>query len=188
MIPPGGGGSRRPRGGGIAGTVNARLLSDLNTRTARDGDVMTLLVENGPYRGGYLRAVVTKAKRPGKLIGRGKSEISFQFEQLTLNGRTFPVSADLKRISNSRGKANVDEEGRVIGSGPSGKKRGLMAAVGAATGATLGAIAGGGKGAAIGAGAGAAAGLVASYTIIANGPDLELNKGSVFTLALQGGG
>ena len=195
MIPPGGGGggggrgSRAPGGGGggiQAGTVTARLLSDLNTRTARDNDEMTLLVESGPYRGGYLKGVITKAKRPGKLIGRGKSEISFQFEQLTFNGRTFPVSAELKRISNSRGKANVDEEGRAIGAGPSGKKRGLIAAVGAATGATIGAIAGGAKGAVIGGAAGAGAGLVASYTIVASGSDLELNKGSVFTLALQG--
>ncbi len=189
IIPPdgeGGGAKPRPSGGpAVSGTIQARLLSDLSTRTAREGDVFLLMVEGGPYRGGQVRARVNKAKGPGKLVGRGKSEIAFSFEEIAAGGQTIPISADLKGIRNSRGQVNVDEEGRAIGQSMSKKKRALFGAIGAGIGAGIGAVAGGARGAAIGAGAGAAAGVVSSYTITAAGKELELNKGSVFTLALS---
>lgn len=171
----------------VSGVVHARLLSDLSTRTAREGDMLTLLVEDGRYRGGRIVGQVKKAKGPGKILGRGKSELAFQFEILELGAQRIPIEAELRQISNSRGKANVDEEGRAIGTSMSKKGRGLRAAIGAGIGAGVGAVLGGGRGAAIGAGAGAAAGLVASYTLSANGPQMDLNKGSVFTLALKTG-
>lgn len=171
----------------VSGVVHARLLSDLSTRTAREGDMLTLMVEDGPYRGSRIIGQVKKAKGPGKILGRGKSELAFQFEVLERGGQRIPIDAELRQISNSRGRANVDEEGRAIGTSMSKKGRGLRAAIGAGIGAGVGAVVGGGRGAAIGAGAGAAAGLVASYTIAANGPQMDLNKGSVFTLAIRTG-
>ena len=71
-------------------------------------------------------------------------------------GQPTAISTEIRAFHNSKGQAEVDEEGRIIrrGGGNTGKALG-----GTAAGGLIGGLAGGLKGAAIGAGVGAAASI-----------------------------
>ena len=132
-----------------------KLLSPLSTETSRKGDKVTAqVVSPRQYEGAYMEGSVKESKSGGKV--KGKSVLNFSFETLNVNGRQIQVASSVKSVVNSKGKQNVDEEGRVIE-----KKNNLgKAAVATGVGALIGGIAGGAKGAAIGAGVGAAASLI----------------------------
>ncbi len=129
--------------------IEVRLLSEINSGKAKDGDsfsatVMTPLVVSGST------LLAKDARVSGRVIkavssGRLKQPALLTLE-LTSAGnytvRTEPVTLDAK----SHAKRNT----ALIGGG-------------AAVGAIIGAIAGGGKGAAIGAASGAAAGTAGAY-------------------------
>ena len=117
------------------------------------------------------------AKAPGKV--KGKSELLFAFNTLTPKaGKAIPIVADLKGMSNSKGVADVDEEGRVIGN-PSTRKDVKRTALFDAAGAVIGGIAGGGSGAA----KGAAIGLTIAFST--SGPDIQIAEGSTFELTVN---
>jgi hypothetical protein len=160
-----------------------KLLSPINTSTARAGDAFTASVDTpSEYRGAAIEGRITKlrkAKRAG-----GKAEVQFQFETLTYNSRTGRISAELHSVVNSKGMKNVDEEGRIIGK--TSKKKRIGATVGgAALGGIIGAVAGGASGAAIGAAAGAAGGLMVGVTMTTSGSNIEFGPGSIFTLRVS---
>ena len=89
-----------------------------------------------------------------------------------------PISTEIRAFQNSKGQAEVDEEGRIIrrGGGNTGKALG-----GTAAGGLIGGLAGGLKGAAIGAGVGAAA-SIAVIEIAADSPEIRFDPGSIITL------
>ena len=160
----------------------AKLLSPISTKTSNEGDMFTAIVEEPTqYQGAVLEGKVTKLKRPKKGTGKGKAELAFEFDTITFNSTSAPVTVDLKEVQNSKGVKAVDEEGRVIGK-TSNKKRAFAALAGGALGAGIGALAGGAQGAAKGGAIGLAAGLALGLTMTTAGSDLEFLPGSHFTL------
>jgi OOP family OmpA-OmpF porin len=115
---------------------------------------------------------ITESKSGAKL--GGQSAFSFSFDTLRHNGAAIPINSQFKSAINSKGKPNVDEEGRMVRRGT-----GNVAKVGAGTGAgaLIGGLTRGGKGAAIGAAVGAAASIVL-VEIAADGPNIRFSPGS----------
>jgi len=165
-----------------------RLLSPLSTKNAQVGYAFTASVDQpSQFQGGMMEGRITQLKRPKKGVGKGKSEMVFQFDRLTYNGQTALVKADLKDVKNSQGVRKVDEEGRAIGV-TSNKKRVLTTLAGGAIGAGIGALAGGANGAAAGGAAGAAAGLAIGLKMTTAASDIEFKPGSTFTLSVSDAG
>ncbi len=163
-----------------SGEFVVKLLSPLSTETSRKGDKVTAqVVSPSQYRGAYMEGTVKESRSGGKI--KGKSVLNFSFETLNLKSRQIPVSSSVKSVVNSKGKQNVDEEGRVVE-----KKNNLgKAAVATGVGALIGGIAGGGKGAAIGAGVGAAASLIL-IEVPGQGANVAFAPGRQFVLAVKG--
>jgi hypothetical protein len=157
-----------------------KLLAPLSTETNRKGDKITaqILVPE-EFAGAMMEGEVKESKSGGKVSG--KSVLNFTFQTVvTKDGKSIPVSSEVKSLINSKGKANVDEEGRVV------EKKSNVGKVAAVTGAgaLIGAIAGGGRGAAIGAGAGAAASLIL-IQVAAKGANVTFAPGSEVLLSVR---
>ena len=163
-------------------TFEVKLMSTISTRTSKPGDkFVAQVLAPSQYNGAEFEGRITKLKQPKKGVGKGKAEIAFQFESMTVNGTTHAVIADLKDVTNSKGVKSVDEEGQVIGK-TSKKKRIGAAAAGAGLGVLVGALAGGAQGAAIGGAAGLAAGIAIGLKMTTTGSQLEFLPESHFTL------
>jgi len=166
-------------------SVHIKLLSPLGTTTARPGDAFTTAVQSPPqFTGGMIEGSVKKLVRAERGFGRGKPSIELEFTTLTFNNRTCHISGELMEVTNSKGVAKVDDEGRAVGH-TSNKKRIGATVGGAMLGALAGAYAGGSSGAAVGAAAGAAAGFVLSSTMTTVGKDIQFEPGSIFTLQVS---
>lgn len=159
--------------------LRVKLLVPLSTETNKRGDKITAqVVYPEEFRGDIVEGVVQESKSSGKL--KGKSVLNFTFYTLHHRGRPIPIDARVLSVANSRGEADVDEEGVMV------KKKSNVGKVVATTaiGAALGAIFGGGKGAAIGAGAGAAASLIL-IQVAAKAPKISFAPGSEFVLSVR---
>ena len=157
-----------------------KLLAPLSTETNRKGDKITAqIVAPQEFAGAMMEGEVKESKSGGKISG--KSVLNFTYQAIvTKDGTNIPVSSEVTGFVNSKGKANVDEEGRIV------EKKSNVGKMAAATGAgaLIGAIAGGGKGAAIGAGVGAAASLVI-IQMGAKGANITFAPGSEITLSVS---
>ena len=163
-------------------TLTVKLLSPISTRTNKQDDRFTALIEQpSEFQQGVLEGKITKLSKPKKGVKKGKAEIAFQFETITFNGKTSPITAGLKDVVNSKGIKGVDEEGQVIGTS-SNKKRVGATLAGAGIGSLIGALGGGAQGAATGAAVGAGVGLMIGLTMTTSGSELEFLPGSVFTV------
>jgi len=156
-----------------------KLLSPVDTATSKKGDKLTAVVETPPeFAGDAMEGLVREVKGGNKF--KGKAVLNVAFEVLNHGGERVPVQAAVKSLLNSKGKANVDEEGRVIR-----KKNSLAkAAAGAGVGALIGGLAAGGAGAAIGALAGGAA-MVVLVQIGSDGPRISFAAGSEMILGVK---
>jgi len=161
------------------GTMVARLLSAINTRTASQGDTFTAKLEDGPYRGGILSGSIKRLKKSKK-----NCELELAFNKL--NGKPIPIGLDLVDITNAQGVKGVDDENNKITGRSSKKKVALVTAAGATLGGVIGALKGGKKGALIGAGAGGGAGFLLSMTVMSRAQDVDLQPGSRLTLRSTG--
>jgi hypothetical protein len=161
------------------GTMVARLLSAINTKTASQGDTFTAKLEDGPYRGGILTGTIRKLKK-------GKKNVDLELEFNKLNGKQIPVGLDLVDITNAHGVKGVDDENNKITGSSSKKKVVLVTAGAAAFGTVIGAIKGGKKGAVIGGAAGAGAGYLVSMKLMTRAQDVDLQPGSRLTLRTNG--
>lgn len=154
-----------------------KLLAPLSTDTNKKGDKVTAqVVAPAQYAGATMEGEVKESKSGGKV--KGTSVLTLGFSALfPKQGNKIDVSADVKSFVNSKGKAGVDEEGRVV------EKKNQLGKVAVATGAgaLIGAIAGGGKGAAIGAGVGAGASLI-FVQMATKGPNVTFAPGSELIL------
>ena len=162
-----------------SGTMTARLLSAINTRTASQGDTFTAKLEDGPYRGGILTGAIRKLKK-------GRKNVDLELEFNRLNGKPIPVGLDLVDIANAHGVKGVDDENNKITGSSSKKKVALVTAGTAAIGSVIGAIKGGKKGALIGGAAGAGAGYLVSMKLMTRAQDVDLQPGSRLTLKENG--
>jgi OmpA-OmpF porin, OOP family len=158
------------------------LADRLSTQTNHKGDAVTARVLQPPqFEGDTVQGHVTEAKSGNKL--HGQAVLNFNFESLIHGGQTVPVSCEIASIENSKGQANVDEEGRVIRKSSNVGK----AVGGAGLGGLIGGIAGGGKGAAIGAAAGGVAAIVL-IEVAAQGPQVDFAPGAHFELLVKARG
>ncbi len=168
------------RSGGVAGgtVLTARLNTDLNSRTARQGDRFTMTVTSpNVYRDATLDGYVVRAEDTN-----GHNTLVFDFDQIRMNnGRSMPFEGSIQSVRTPDGKAiDVTQGGVRDQSGYNASNAG-HAAIGAAVGAIIGALAGGGKGAAIGGAAGGAG------TLLLEGPEhLSLPAGSEMRIATIG--
>jgi hypothetical protein len=154
-------------------------MSPLSTQTSKKGDSVTArVVSPDQFKGAILEGKVQESKSGAKL--KGTSVLNFTFDTLNQNGQTTKVQSNIKEIVNSKGKSNVDEEGRVLTHKNSLGKVALVTGIGA----VIGAVAGGARGAAIGAGAGAAAAIVL-VEVGTKGANLDFAPGSEFILSVK---
>ena len=164
-------------------TFVATLDNDLSTETAREGDRFTMTVRSpAGFEGAVISGSIGPIDRGGRVTGR--AEMQFQFELIRLpDGRSGDFAAFVEDVRPAGGgEVRVDNEsrGRVGESGSRGDRTAERVAIGAAVGAIIGAITGGGKGAGIGAVIGAGAGAGSVY--VQGRDDLDLPRGTEFTL------
>lgn len=154
--------------------MKIRLETEIDTKTARDGDKFTAMVETpSAYQGASVEGHVARVKKSGKLTGT--TELSLDFDTIRLrSGENIIFDAQVVTVYGEDSK-KVDEEGNVK-SGSQGKTTAIRSGGGAAAGAVIGAIAGGGKGAAIGAIVGGAAG--AGSVLIQGSKKVKLESGT----------
>lgn len=155
--------------------LKLRLTSDIDTKTALDGDKFTAVVV-GPnqYNEATIEGHIAAVKQSGKL--KGKTALTLTFDTIThQNGASAPLAAQLVKVYDSESAKKVDTEGN-IESGDKTKTTTVRTGGGAAAGAVIGAIAGGGKGAAIGAIVGGLAGGASTYIQGAN--KIRLDRGT----------
>ncbi len=156
--------------------IQVELMNTLSSGTSRKGDLVSARVISPiALQGDIIEGKVTNSDSGSGL--RGKSVLRFSFETLRHAGQTVPISSQVQSVTNSKGQADVDEEGYVI------RKSNNLAKVAGATGAgaLVGGLLGGGKGAAIGAVSGAAISIV-WIDVASDGPSIRLAPGSKVTL------
>ena len=160
--------------------IQTRLLSPISTKTSKPGDKFTLLVLSPvAFKDGIIEGHVVKSKGSGRV--KGKSQLSLAFDSLTRRDRRIPIAGQLRAVRNSKGKENVDEEGRAIGRGS--KVKDILTAMGLTVGgAAIGAATGGKKGATRGGAIGAAA--AAAIVLSTKGPEIDFVPGTEFTLVV----
>lgn len=159
-----------------------QLRSPLSTEQNHKGDaVMAMVVSPDAFKNDLMEGKVTEVKSGGKL--HGQSVLNFTFETLQHGGQSVPISSSVTSMANSKGQADVDEEGRVIRKSSNLGK----AAAGTGAGALIGGLTHGVKGAAIGAGVGAAASIIL-IEVAAQGPKVEFAPGSEFGLSVKSRG
>lgn len=155
--------------------IKIRLTSDIDTKTAKDGDKFTATVlEPSQYANATIEGHIAAVQQSGKL--KGKTALSLTFDTIThTNGASAPFHAQLVKVYDAESAKKVDTEG-TIESGDKTKTTTVRTGGGAAAGAVIGAIAGGGKGAAIGAIVGGLAGGASTYIQGAN--KIRLDRGT----------
>ena len=153
-----------------------KLLAPVSTQTNQKGDKITAQITSpAEFAGTMMEGEIKDSKSGAKL--KGTSVLTFTFSSIVQQDKRTAVSSDVKGFVNSQGKANVDEEGRILE-----KKNNLgKVAVATGAGALIGALVGGGKGAAIGAGVGGAASLIL-VQVAAKAPNISFAPGSEFIL------
>lgn len=159
--------------------LTATLDTPLSTRNVRDGERFTMTVDApSQYNGAIIEGTVD-GTRSGVVSGRATMSLNFQTIRMR-DGRTYTFAGIVESVRETNGNViNVNNEGTIRDRSQT-TTTATRAGVGAVLGAIIGAIAGGGSGAAIGAGVGAGAG---AGTVVLQGRDnLELARGSQFTI------
>ncbi len=165
-----------PKNEPSSGTMVARLLSPINTKTAAVGDQFTAIIDEGPHKGAILTG---KVKKLGK--SKKNNEIELSFISLTKDNKTIPVKLELVDITNNQKMKGVDDEGHIIGN--SSRKKGFLGGVvGAFTGAFVGKKVAGNGGMVAGLVAGGAGGYLLTAKLTSSAQDLELEPGALMTL------
>lgn len=161
-------------------TFVATLDESLNVRDARDGDYISMRVQDGPseFRNatieGYVTAEPTRAST--------RAGLSLAFERIKLaDGRVADFSGTIDGIRDPNGR-NIAFD-RAEGERDNGERSDQAiqrGAIGAAVGAILGAVVGGAKGAGIGAAIGAGGG--AGTVLLDTQSQQSLPRGTRFTI------
>jgi hypothetical protein len=155
-----------PTGTTLSVTLATPLASDSSKPEDRiKGALAKSIVVSGVTavpKGADMSGSVIDAKESGRV--KGKAEIVFQFDHMTIRGESQPIVASRITQQAERNKKQDAKKG----------------ALGGGLGAVVGGIAGGGKGAAIGAVAGSAGTIVAT-----KGDEVSLEAGTVVSTVLQ---
>jgi hypothetical protein len=179
-----------------AGTrILLSLKNDVSTRVAMPGDPVCLvsefpLVEDGAVvlpAGMYVKGVIDRVQRPGKVKGRAQLQMHFA-SMILPNGVEIALpSGSLDTVPGSNGAKVKDAEGTVEQAGSKGQDAQRIATntlEGAGVGGLVGYGTGNvGMGAGIGAGAGAAAGVIT--TLFTRGNDIVFQRGTALEMVLN---
>lgn len=153
------------------------LQSSLSTEaTKRNDRFEARVLEPRDFQGAIIEGRVSSVKRPGRVKGTARLQLSFEEIRLPDN-RTGSFHADVVEVLGTparSGVGDVDPEGGVKGRDSTKDDVSKVAAT-AGVGAVIGAIAGGGKGTAIGAAIGGAVGTGGVLT--QRGKDIHLERG-----------
>jgi OmpA-OmpF porin, OOP family len=154
--------------------LQVELMNRVGTETSRKGDLVSArVVSPASLQGDVVEGKITEST-PGSKNG-GQSVLDIDFDMLRHGGTVIPINSKIKSMINSKGNANVDEEGRVIGrAGNSNKPSGL-----GGLGRTLGGLAGN-KGSRVGNAVDTVAGV--AIKLSADAPNLRFDPGSKFVL------
>ncbi len=156
--------------------IQVELMGPLSAQSShKDDRLFARVVAPQSLAGDTMEGKVTGARAGGKF--HGQSVLNFTFDTLQHRGESIPVSCQVTAVTNSKGRQNVDEEGRIVRKTNNVAKAAVVTGVGG----LLGGIIGGGKGAAIGAASGAAAAIIL-IQVATEGPDIRLDPGSRVTL------
>jgi hypothetical protein len=172
-------------GGGASSLPGTQLFAildtGLSTRQAREGDGFSLTVQSpSQFEGAVIEGHLGRVNRSDRVSGR--AQLAMYFDRIRFrNGVPRPFDAYIENVRTPNGEdVRVDNEGMVSEKTSQTTTTVERTGIGAALGAVIGAIAGGGKGAAIGAAVGAGAG--AGSVFIQGRDDLELVRGTQFTI------
>lgn len=166
------------QGNTASGVMVARLLSPINTKTNRDGDTFSAMVENGPDRGQTLTGTIKKLTKNKK-----NAELQLDFEKL--GGKRIRVQLDLVSITNSKGVKGVDDENNIVGKS-SKTKVAIVTAAGVVVGAVLGKVFGlSKKETTLAELAGGGGCYLVSMKVMSRAQAIELNPGSLLTLSTR---
>jgi hypothetical protein len=161
--------------------IVAVLDTDLTTKEAREGERFTMTVSSPvSYDGAVIEGNVRSVERSGRVSGR--AGVALDFDRIRLrNGQSHNFAGTIESVRTADGSdVRVDNESNVEEDDSQTSRTVTRAGIGAALGALIGAIAGGGKGAAIGAAVGAGAG--AGTVIVQGRDDLDLKRGTEFSV------
>jgi OmpA-OmpF porin, OOP family len=155
--------------------LQVELMNRIGTETSRRGDMVSArVVSPASLQGDVVEGKITESTSGSK--SGGQSVLDIDFDMLRHGGTAIPINSKIKSATNSKGRANVDEDGRVIGQAGNSKKSSGFGGLGR----TLGGLAGN-KGAQIGNAAEAVAG--AAIKLSADAPNLRFDPGSKFALS-----
>ncbi|SPE27379.1 conserved exported hypothetical protein [Candidatus Sulfopaludibacter sp. SbA6] len=171
--------------------VLLRLVNSVSTRTAREGDrvymkTATPIVVNGEFVvpvESYVQAVVSHARRSGRVSGR--AELAIRIESMTLpSGQTIQISPQPKSVDSEGTDQKVETREGTIQQGGSKGVDAEHVAILTGGGAGLGGMVDRSwKGAGIGAGAGGAVGL--AYILLTRGREVDLHQGSTLDVVFE---
>jgi hypothetical protein len=170
--------------------VLLRLVNSINTRTAREGDMVYLqtaspIAGNGAILvppGTYVQGTVSHSKRSGMVAGR--AELGIRLETLTLGGRVLKISPRLSSVDSDETGQKVEQQENIIKQGPDYATDARRIAILAGSGAGIGGIADQSwSGAGIGAGVGGAVGI--ATTLLTRGKEVELRQGSTLDVVFD---
>ena len=171
--------------------VLLRLVNEINTRTAREGDRVYLrtaspILVNGQFVvpvESYAEGVISRSVRSGRV--KGRAELAIRIESFTLpSGKTIRVSPRLSSVdAEGTGQKVIGPENEIQQSGTQGQDAARIAELGG-SGAAVGGFADRSwKGAGIGAGVGGAVGVAA--TLLTRGREVNLARGSTIDVVFE---
>jgi hypothetical protein len=167
--------------------IELRMDTGLNSQDSRVNDTFKANVLRSVWIDGSV-AVPENSKIDGRVTMVQPAErsshsgvIGVEFNQLSINGRSYSIEGTLTSLRAAERKQIIDEESRVTGKSSTPRNI-LFIGGGAGVGAAIGAIAGGGKGAGIGALSGGGIGVLGA--LLSRGAEAEVPAGSEVAMQL----
>ena len=167
--------------------IELRMDSGLNSQESRVDETFKASVLRSVWIDGRV-AIPEDSKVDGRVTmaqpaerGSHSGVIGVEFNQLSINGRSYSIEGTLTSLLAGERKQIIDEESRVTGKSSTPRSI-LFIGGGAGVGAAIGAIAGGGKGAGIGALTGGGLGVLGA--LLSRGAEADVPAGSEVAMQL----
>jgi OOP family OmpA-OmpF porin len=166
----------------IAGIAQAQemefqveLMNRVGTETSRKGDLVSArVISPASFKGSIMEGKISESISGAK--SRGESILDVDLDMLRYDNAVTPVNSRIKSVGNSKGQANVDEDGRILGRSSGNTNRSSdISGLGRAIGGV-----GGGRTSQIGAAVDATASAVLRMS--SDAPNLRFDAGSKFVL------
>jgi OmpA-OmpF porin, OOP family len=154
--------------------MQVELMNRVTTENCRKGDLVSArVVSPAGFQGSVAEGKLTECKSGGR---SGQSVLGIDFDMLRHNGTAIPINSKIKSSVNSKGQANVDEEGRVVGRAAPQKRSGGTGGLGRVLGGL-----GGNRGAQIGGAVDVT--IDAAERVSSDAPNIRFDPGARFILS-----